>query len=374
MYDLTILFRKYKVILGGVFIMATRMKLPNGFGQISKIKNRRLRNPFRVMVTVGKTPEGRPICKSLKPQAYFRTYNDAYAALALYNRNPYDLETVSLATVHSLWLEEYKKGVSESRLYGMRAAWNYCSVLADRPVRFLRVGDIKLCVEQDGIPDTVRPLVKHLLDNVCAYAITCGFADNNPARAYSMPKSLAQQASVNRRSHISFTDEELAVLWQHADDPTVNIILIECYSGWRPNEFLSMKKTALDLNSGFFTGGSKTESGKNRHVPIHSKISPLVASLAEQSESEYVVSFRNSPRLGYTTYIGHFAACMKKLGLNEDHRPHDARKTFVTLCKKYKVDEYAIKRMVGHHIDDITERVYTDRSPEWLREEIEKIK
>ena len=30
-----------------------RRRLPNGFGQISEIKNRKLRNPFRAMITVG---------------------------------------------------------------------------------------------------------------------------------------------------------------------------------------------------------------------------------------------------------------------------------------------------------------------------------
>lgn len=49
------------------------MRLPNGFGQISKIKNKKLRNPYRAMVTVGKTPEGKPIVKPLKPVAYFKT-------------------------------------------------------------------------------------------------------------------------------------------------------------------------------------------------------------------------------------------------------------------------------------------------------------
>lgn len=65
-----------------------RRRLPNGFGQISEIKNRNLRNPFRAMVTVGKTPTGRPICKPLKPKSYFPTYNDAYTALVEYNKNP----------------------------------------------------------------------------------------------------------------------------------------------------------------------------------------------------------------------------------------------------------------------------------------------
>lgn len=42
--------------------------------------------------------------------------------------------------------------------------------------------------------------------------------------------------------------------------------------------------------------------------------------------------------------------------------------------KKSKVDEYAIKYVVGHTIEDITESVYTERDVDWLKEEIEKIK
>ena len=55
-------------------------------------------------------------------------------------------------------------------------------------------------------------------------------------------------------------------------------------------------------------------------------------------------------------------------------RQQDGRKHFVTKCKDAKVDEYAIKYMVGHKISDITEKVYTAREFEWLRTEIEKIK
>ena len=44
------------------------------------------------------------------------------------------------------------------------------------------------------------------------------------------------------------------------------------------------------------------------------------------------------------------------------------------MAKKANVNEYALKRLVGHHISDITENVYTDRPISWLREEIEKIK
>jgi hypothetical protein len=43
------------------------------------------------------------------------------------------------------------------------------------------------------------------------------------------------------------------------------------------------------------------------------------------------------------------------------------------MAKKYKVDEYALKYMIGHKIEDITEKVYTQRDVNWLKEELEKI-
>jgi integrase len=44
------------------------------------------------------------------------------------------------------------------------------------------------------------------------------------------------------------------------------------------------------------------------------------------------------------------------------------------MAKEAGLDEYAIKYMVGHTITDITEKVYTERNRNWLKEEIKKIK
>lgn len=108
-----------------------RRRLPNGFGQISEIKNRNLRNPFRAMVTVGKTPEGRPICKPLKPESYFPTYNDAYAALVEYNKNPYDLEpSITVRELYDKWSEEYFKTLKvDGSIRAVTSAWAYCSAV-----------------------------------------------------------------------------------------------------------------------------------------------------------------------------------------------------------------------------------------------------
>ena len=42
------------------------------------------------------------------------------------------------------------------------------------------------------------------------------------------------------------------------------------------------------------------------------------------------------------------------------------------MAKDANMDEYAIKYVVGHTIKDLTERTYTERKPEWLKQEIKK--
>ena len=63
---------------------------------------------------------------------------------------------------------------------------------------------------------------------------------------------------------------------------------------------------------------------------------------------------------------------MKKLQMN--HKPHDTRHTFVTKAQEAKINEYMIKLMVGHEINDVTEKVYTHRTIKDFREAINLIK
>ena len=83
---------------------------------------------------------------------------------------------------------------------------------------------------------------------------------------------------------------------------------------------------------------------------------------------------RSNIKLTYDKYQKRFTKIIQELNLNPDHRAHDPRHHFVTIAKKYNVNEYAIKYIIGHKIADLTESTYTDRDIEWLKSEIEKIK
>lgn len=49
------------------------------------------------------------------------------------------------------------------------------------------------------------------------------------------------------------------------------ISIVQCYSGWRPGEVITLSVNNIDLKNRTYTGGIKTENGINRIVPIHPK-------------------------------------------------------------------------------------------------------
>ena len=342
-----------------------RKRLPNGFGQITEIKGKGLRKPFRAMVTVGKTKTGKPIARLLKPESYFETYNDAYAALIKYNQNPYDFSSdVTMQELYNRWsAHHFKKMKSSGSHHYITGAWKQCTPIYDIKVKDIRIRHMKAMIEDADTTQTVKAHMKMVLNQMMDYAVEYELIDHNYARDFKI-----ESYKRNPDAHHTFTDEEMETLWAYAGESRwVDMILVQCYSGWRPTELCGLKKEDIDLSIGCMVGGSKTDAGRNRRVPIHNKIRPIIERYLE-TESEYLFG-----GIHYERYRQGFTETIKKLEL-EDHTPHDCRVRFVTSAKRCGLDEYAIKLIVGHAIEDLTERVYTKRDFEWLNLEIQKIK
>lgn len=372
-----------------------RKRLPNGFGTISKLKNKNLRRPFRAQVCVGKNFYGRPIYKSLKPQSSFKTYNDAYAALMEYHKNPYDLDSdLTVEQLYEKWSEEYFKALSSSSSERtVKSAWNYCSSIYGMRAKDLRARHIKGCME-DGTyivngkekhpSPTTKTKIKSLFNLMLDYAEEHELVDKNYARTFKLADDIIKDIEEEKKDHIDFTKEEMEKLWANLYDVDyVDVLLIQCYSGWRPQELGLLKIENVDLENWFIVGGMKTDAGKDRVVPVHPKIRSLVKYRYQEAQklgSEYLINctdtrtHRSSLKLTYDKYRHRVDKIVEQLDLNPDHRAHDGRIQFATMAGDANMNEYAVKRIMGHKIKDITEGTYTKRKKEWLMEEILKIK
>lgn len=375
-----------------------RKRLPNGFGRITEIKNQNLRNRFRAIVTVGKDEFNKPIGKLLKPQAYFSTYNEAYAALMEYNKNPYDLEDdITFEELYEKWSEKYFTHIAESSTRTITSAWEYVSA----EIRKMRAKDVRARhlkgVMEDGyrietrgknkgqkvLPTaSTKSRIKSMFNLMFDYALEHEIVERNYARTFDVSDEIIKEIDSVKRNHFPFNDSEQKILWENVDRVKyVDWILIQCYMGWRPQELATLRLDDVNLTERYIRGGMKTEAGIQRIVPIHSRIFYLVQknyNLAVELGSEYLFNSKGQTHAGsytltYDKYRHRFDSVISTLGLNPLHRPHDPRATFATNAKRAGVDEFALKRMIGHKIQDITEAVYTQRDLEWLRSDIEKI-
>ena len=366
------------------------VRLPNGFGRITKLNNPNLRNKYRVMVTVGRDEEGRYLAKLLKPKAYFATYNEAYEALVEYHKDPTDLmNDMTVKELYEKWLEEYvKHSNNKSARSAMNATFKYCSSIYDMRVVDIRTRHLKTCIEEGSVPvkgeknkgkvktasDVTKKKIKILFNMLFDYAVEYEIMDKNYARTFGVSKPGITNSSDT--AHVPFNSDEIKVILKNIPNvPYADAILIQCYTGLRPQELVSIKVADVNLSDWFITGGMKTKAGTGRLVPIHPAIRELVKKrydAARSINSEMFFS-ENGESIPYVKYWSRFRRAISIMKLDPNHKPHDPRTTFATMAKKYDMNEYILKLILGHAITDITEKYYTRRSPEDLMNEILKL-
>ena len=169
-----------------------------------------------------------------------------------------------------------------------------------------------------------------------------------------------------------FTEEEIALLWENVINlEYADVILILIYTGMRINELLKLKKVNIDLEKNIIAGGNKTEAGKNRIIPIHPKILPLIVKRLD-NRTDYLIPNKSEKSCYlYTNFRGNeFMRIMKILGMK--HTIHDTRHTFATLISDVSSNESAITEIIGHTSMNMTKR-YIHTNIEKIRAEIEKI-
>ena len=275
----------------------------------------------------------------------------------------------SVGEVYGLFVDwKYGENAAKQLSSDSRAATEAAFELL-RPYHSRLMDDVTIPEWQDRVNkigkqysrSTVRNVVG-LIKNLYWYAVPRELCRKDFGRYVVMPKTKPEV------HYEPFTDEELKILWSKRKDPAVKMILVMCYSGFRVSAYVQ-ENFKTDLKGGCFVGGIKTESGRNRVVPIHSAILPLLKSMVPEGEKKPVFFCGKS----ISQFRRDMKATLRRLGLKEKS-PHSCRHTFSRLCESYGVREADRKRMMGHSFgNDITNGVYGHRTPEELRTEIEKI-
>lgn len=336
------------------------MKNPNGYGSVFKLGGNR-RRPYCARVTVGWTDEGKQQYKNI---GYYEERSDALIALAQYNNDPYDLDNnnITFAEIYEKWSEEKFPKISQSNIRGYRTSFNKCSRLHDMKFKSIRKTHMQRIInENEHLSFQVRSKIKTLFIQLYKFAIENDIVEKNYAQFVEAGEM------TTKLKRMPFSDDEIQQLWDNLDKPYVDSILIMVYTGMRVGELLQIKTADIDLEKRIMIGGIKTKASKNRTIPIHEKIVPLI-----DMAHEYLIASPTGKKMSYNNYIQRqFTPLMEFLKMT--HLPHDCRHTTATMLDNAKVDRILIKLILGHTSNDITERVYTHKTSEQLVEAINLI-
>lgn len=349
------------------------MKNPNGFGTVTKLSGKR-RKPWVVKVTAGFDDKtGRQIQKSI---GTFATRAEAINHLSLYNvmkeNEAVALEISSTKSkvinskvkikhtfrecAEAIIEKGREKKRSESWFKSRRCACNLLSEILDEDIT--KIDLFKLQRIFDNL--RIQGKSKSTLSNckiVCTSAFEYAVIHKWIERNDDYSKYIDITSTANRTViHYPFSNKEIELI-KRDDSLMAKVVLVYILTGCRASELLNNVKR-YDT---YIVCGIKTESGKNRKIPIHSYIEPFI---------DDVLAFLKTKK--YKDFAYCFEKYMKHLDM--EHTPHDTRNTFATLGKEFDMKQTAVKKIIGHKTNDLTEDVYTHESIEYLKKEIEKIK
>lgn len=320
------------------------MRLPNGYGSVSKLSGRR-RRPFIVR-------------KDGKILGYTTTREEGLEMLADYNRDPWDIDAkkATFADVYQLWLDHKSSGYSESVVMTFKSAFNkHTKHLHSLPYASLKLNHFTQTLE--ACPsNSVRSYVQKFLKAMDKVAYEYEIIEK---RYTEMLSPISVETKKERQP---FSEDEINILWDNLGLDCVKETLILIYTGFRIGEFIDLDRDNIDLEGGIIIGGSKTKAGKNRRVPIHHRIKPLVKELMEKNNGKLY-------RFTKETFGNHFRKLMSILGM--EHVVHETRHTLRTLLDNANANKVSIDLILGHASQGTGERVYTHKTIEQLKETIE---
>lgn len=332
------------------------MKNPNGYGSVVKLSGNR-RNPFCARKTVGWNEKGQPRYKAI---GYFASRKLAMIALAEYNRTPYDIDLskVTMAQLYERWAKREFPKMSKASVGSHNAAFKHAKLLHDLPYKSIKAYQMQEVIDNCERSYSTQGAIKNLFGQLDKYAMELDVITK-------CNSDLIHSAPIPPTSKVPFTDEEIELVWSIENEPFADTVLMFLYTGFRISELLSIETENVNLEEGYFKGGTKTASGKNRIVPIHPKIFHLVEKRMNEG-NKYLIVNEDGKKFTNNQYYTIWNDLMKKLNFN--HTPHECRHTFRSRLDSAGANKVCIDLMMGHKSKEVGERVYTHKTIQELRE------
>lgn len=344
----------------------TTRKRANGHGSVYKRSDMKER-PWVAVAPKTKDRVGKTIRPVL---GYFATEQEALAECMKFNAAPSDKINFTLKQIYDEWSVAAYKAIGPKTEGNYRDAYKKLKNLTDVKFRELKTPHLqKIIDDNSALSRSSLSKTKILLTQLFDYAMQEDVVNKNYAKFILLPKE-------EKTAKDCFTNEELKTIEKnvgkidHAD-----LILAMCYTGFRISEFFELERNSYDAKNKTLTGGKKTDAGRNRIVPIHQKISKIVAEYALRGGVTLFCRDNGDPFTADNFRQKHYYCALEQMGFEKDRQlsPHSTRHTFLTRLAAAGARAEDMKALAGHEDYSVTANIYIHQDVETLRKAINKL-
>ena len=311
------------------------LKRANGMGTVYKLQGRRKR-PWvaaKNKVVIG----------------YYERKTDALEALErIAGKDLTERYNMTFTEVFEEWKSEHYKGLSKSGQESYEISYKAFQPLYDRKFRELRTADFQTVLDENKEkPEAIRKY-RQLINQMSKWAMREEISTQNFAQ-------FVQLQSTPKKEKEIFTEEEIEKIEKDGSE-AARIILMLLSTGMRIGELFSLRLE--DYHETYIIGGSKTEAGRNRVIPIRPEGRSHFAYFAEQATGPLLLSGYVGQKI-YANYRNRdYYPLLNKLGIAKK-TPHATRHTYASRAVKEGMPPELLQKILGHADFSTTANVYT---------------
>lgn len=292
-----------------------------------------------------------------RTKAGFKTKKEALAYCPMLHVQEEKKARLTLGKVYDEWFDFYEPRIVKSTMGCYKAAFKHFSSLHERFIDSISAGDLQDCMDACTVGKRTHENMKALAGLLWKYAY-----DRDMVAKVVTENLYTGKGETKQREPI--TEEELEIIRQSiGKEPFAKYVYAICYLGFRPTEFLELKKQSLRVEKGLLilTEGIKTEAGKNRDVPVPPVLGMIFAERMETPGTDLLFpqymynkkkEFIGYKQMSHEYFNKHiFKPMMKRLGIAEGKTPYCARHTYSDKLKNVKTSDDKTKASVMGHTD-----------------------
>lgn len=288
-----------------------------------------------------------------KTKGGFATKRDALAALPELHKiltgGGASNDRATFAQIYERWEARHMERVGASVMRGYLAAFQYFAPIHHRTFTTITADDLQACVDACPRGAKTRSNMKTLAGQLYKYAGSIRISDHNLAQyIYRGGEKVGTRPPLSA-SEVETIARAAAEGVQYAD-----YILALIYTGYRPNEFLSLKKSQYDAERKCLIAGGKTEAGRDRVMTISPRIQPIIDKRMKQLGAYLfpdLATLKPMTDAHFRLYV--FEPLMEQLGIT-GKVPYSCRHTFANLLKNVTGSDTDKAKLMGHSNANMT--------------------